>query len=143
MKPNLKLEVAALTYSGTLPLIILAAYKFIPNTPSLDTVLIAAAYSAVILSFLCGIHWAIFLFFAEKCPHNLLITSNIIALLAWASLLDVHSDTSKLLQQLCFLYLLTLDLRLRDASVLPAWFYTIRRNATAIVIFCLAIIMIP
>lgn len=72
----------ALTYSGTLPLIGSVITLYFP-VAGLDGALIASTYSAVIISFLCGIHWATYLFFAERCPRNLLITSNIVALLAW------------------------------------------------------------
>lgn len=64
-----------LTCSGTLPLVGCVIAMLIPLT-TMDVGMIARAYSAVIISFLCGIHWAIYLFFSEKCPHNLLITSN-------------------------------------------------------------------
>lgn len=128
-----------LTFSGTLPLIASAITRYLP-VAVWDSALIAKTYSAVIISFLCGIHWAVYLFFAEKCPRNLLITSNVIALLAWVSLLFTHPLVTVLLQSLCFLYLLTLDLKLRDAGIIPEWFYSLRRNATIIVVLCLAAI---
>jgi hypothetical protein len=105
-----------------------------------DSALIAITYSAIIISFLCGIHWAVYLFFAEKCPRNLLMTSNGVALLAWSSLLATHQSIAIALQAVCFLYLLTLDLQLRDGGILPQWFYGLRRNATMIVVVCLAVI---
>jgi hypothetical protein len=33
-----------------------------------------------------------------------------------------------------------LDLKLRDVGILPQWFYGLRRNATMIVVVCLAVI---
>ena len=125
-----------LTYSGTLPLIVstLGVY-FAVN--GFDSSVISRSYAAIIFSFLCGIHWAVYLFFAEKCPPNLLITSNVIALLAWASLLVTHQSIAVVLQALCFLYLLALDLKLRDEGIIPEWFYSLRRNATIIVVLSL------
>jgi hypothetical protein len=128
-----------LTYSGTLPLIASAVANYFPAT-GWDSTFIARTYAAIIISFLCGIHWAVYLFFAEKCPRNLLINSNAVALLAWASLLTAHPLIAIVLQALCFLYLLTLDLKLRDAGMLQPWFYSLRRNVTIIVVLCLAII---
>jgi hypothetical protein len=128
-----------LTYSGTLPLIASAICVYFP-LDGVDSALIARTYSAIIISFLGGIHWAIYLFFAENCPRNLLITSNVVALLAWASLLATYPSVAITLQALCFLYLLTLDLKLRDAGILPQWFYNLRQNATIIVVLSLAII---
>jgi len=130
-----------LTYSGTLPFITSAATQYF-TLDGWDSALIAKTYSAIIIAFLCGIHWAAYLFFAEKCPRNLLITSNVTALLAWASLLLVHQPVALLLQSLCFLYMLTLDLKLRDAGILPEWFYSLRRNATAIVVVFLSALMV-
>jgi len=128
-----------LTYSGTLPLIASVLSIYFPLA-GFDSALIATSYAAIIISFLCGIHWAVYLFFSEKCPRNLLITSNVVALLAWTSLLATHQPIVIVLQALCFLYLLTLDLKLRDEGILPQWFYSLRRNATIIVLLCLAML---
>mgnify|MGYP002780923919 CR=1 FL=1 len=141
MKPRQIALAKILTYSGTLPLIASVLLTQFPFSGA-DARGIAMAYGAVIISFLCGIHWAIYLFFAQKCPSNLLITSNAVALLAWGSLLIVHQPTAILLQSLCFIYLLTLDLKLRDASILPQWFYCLRRNATIIVVLCLSAVKV-
>ncbi|MFN5351985.1 MAG: DUF3429 domain-containing protein [Alphaproteobacteria bacterium] len=129
-----------LTYSGTLPLIVSIYLGYFPS-PEFNSSLIAKTYSAIIVSFLCGIHWAIYLFFADKCPNNLLITSNVIALLAWASLAVTFPKITILLHSFCFIYLLTLDLKLRDADILPIWFYDLRRNATIIVLLCFSILV--
>ncbi|MDO9520309.1 MAG: DUF3429 domain-containing protein [Pseudohongiella sp.] len=134
-----------LTYCGTLPLIGSVIILFFPMAvpmAGLDGAFIASTYSAVIISFLCGIHWAAYLFFAEKCPRNLLISSNVVALLAWVSLLTSNQLTTTLIQVLCFLYLLALDLKLRDTGILADWFFRLRRNATIVVVLCLVIIAV-
>ncbi|MBU2099146.1 MAG: DUF3429 domain-containing protein [Gammaproteobacteria bacterium] len=133
-----------LTYSGTLPLIGSVILLVVPMA-GLDAALIASTYSAVIISFLCGIHWAAYLFFADRCPRNLLMTSNMVALLAWGSLLAanyvmINQMGTLLLQALCFLYLLVLDWQLHKAGVLADWFIRLRRNATLIVVMCLLIL---
>lgn len=137
----------ALTYSGTLPLIgsVLLLYfpMMIPTAlpiAGLGAALIASTYSAVIISFLCGIHWAAYLFFTDRCPRHLLIISNIVALLAWVSLLATHQLATTLLQAGCFLFLLVLDIRLRKAGIYAEWFFRLRRNATLIVVSCLVLI---
>ena len=126
-----------LTYSGTLPLMGCVALIFAPLA-GVDGKLVAIAYAAVILSFLCGIHWAVFLFFSEKSPINLLITSNILALLAWGSLLYTDHKMALALQALCFLVLFALDFKLHRVGIMPEWFFPLRRNATIIVVLCLA-----
>ena len=130
-----------LTYAGTLPLLIAAAEMVAARLPTGDIVLVASTYSTIIISFLAGIHWACYLFFAQRCPRNLLITSNAVALLAWFSLLAQQQPWSLLLQVFCFLYLLVLDYKMQQAAILPQWFYALRRNATAIVVLSLSIIM--
>lgn len=130
-----------LTYAGTLPLVIAAVELVFGRLPSSDVFWVVSTYSAIIISFLAGIHWACYLFFAQRCPRNLLFTSNIVALLAWLSLLVHQQPWQLLLQILCFFYLLTLDYKLEKAALLPKWFYTLRRNATVIVVLSLSIIM--
>lgn len=125
-----------LTYLGTLPLVGCVALIFAPIT-GLDSAVVASAYAAVIVSFLCGIHWAVFLFFSEKSPTNLLVTSNIVALVAWGSLLVNNHAIAFVLQCLCFLTVFMLDFKLHRAGILPEWFYSLRRNATVIVVICL------
>jgi hypothetical protein len=127
-----------LTYCGTLPLVGCVLAFAMPQG-GINSTLIAQTYSAIIISFLCGIHWAVHLFFCEKCPRNLLITSNIIALTAWLSLLSPTHRIAFLLQIFCFLYLLLIDAKIREAGILPDWFYILRRNATGIVVISLGI----
>jgi hypothetical protein len=130
-----------LTYAGTLPLVIAAAGLIVGRLDPNLVVVVASTYSAMIVAFLAGIHWACYLFFAERCSYNLLITSNIVALLAWLSLLIPHQQFLLGLQILCFLFVLLLDDKLRRADILPSWFYALRRNATVIVVVSLFIMM--
>ena len=128
-----------LTYSGTLPLIACVISSVLPVT-GLDRSLLAQTYSAIIVSFLCGIYWAAFLFFPEKCPRYYMIISNVVALLAWGSLLIAVHGITRFLLPLLFLFLFALDTRLRELAIIPEWFYILRRNATAIVVFCLVVL---
>ena len=140
MRPHQQTWTKYLTYSGTLPLIMcaLAEHIYAP----FDARFFATCYSSVIISFLSGIHWGIYLFFFEKCPRNLLLRSNATSLIAWISLLTSPLFLGFLLQILCFLYLLWLDLELERAGVLPKWFYNVRRNATIIVVLLMSAIMV-
>lgn len=131
-----------LTYAGTLPLIALMVGVLAGWLPVWHASRMAMLYGAAIVAFLAGIHWACHLFYAAKCPRNLLLTSNMVALLAWISLLSPLSIWPMLLQVLCFLYLLVLDHRLLSAGILQAWFYALRRNATFIVVSTLSVMMV-
>ena len=139
MKHGVITQAKILTYSGTLPLVISLVLIFFP-VAGLDHVFMASAYSAIIISFLCGIHWAICVLLPDKSPSSLLLSSNIIALLAWISLLITDSDLKFVLQIGCFLSLLVLDFKLHHLGILPEWFYRLRFHATMIVVACLAIL---
>lgn len=129
-----------LTYAGTLPLWGALLHSLMPFLP-IKAALVANTYGAVIVSFLSGLHWAVYLWHAEKLSRNLFITSNITALLAWLAVLLPDPFYSLGLLIWCFLYLLVLDWRIAAAGIYPAWFYTLRRNATAIVVILLSLLM--
>ncbi len=129
-----------LTYAGTLPVLASVLLVYIPIA-DINGNQIAKTYSAIIIAFLCGLHWANYFFFSDKCPGNLLIASNVVALLAWVSLLIAHTKIALIMQITCFAYLLWLDKRLHNAGVLPEWFYYLRRNATVIVVSSLVMLL--
>jgi hypothetical protein len=60
-QPLQHLTAKLLTYAGTLPLVIAAAELVVGRIPSSDVVWMASTYSAIIISFLAGIHWACYL----------------------------------------------------------------------------------
>ncbi len=130
-----------LTYSGTFPLILCCIGLYF-NVDFIDLKRIASTYAILIISFLSGLHWATYLFFSEKCPQNLLITSNVIALLAWGSFYIAQHTLAFSLQLACFLCILILDSNLKNAGVLPLWFYKLRRNATLILSLVFIIIIL-
>jgi hypothetical protein len=125
-----------LAYAGTLPVLAGVGLAIFPMA-ALDGFQIARTYSAIIIAFLSGLHWASYFFLSDKCPLNLLVTSNVAALLAWSSLFIPQVEVAIYLQILCFLGLLLLDKKLFEAAVLPEWFYHLRRNATFIVVLSL------
>ncbi len=127
-----------LTYSGIIPFLFLGI-AVVLHSRSLDYSLYLFVYGAVIISFLCGIHWGVFLFFSENCSHNLLFRSNAISLLGWLSVLPDMPYLTFVLQILCFLYLLFLDLELVRNKIIPLWFFHLRLWATIIVCLLLFI----
>lgn len=128
-----------LTYAGTLPLLA-CIVGIVVTKVTLAFHIIASAYAGVIIAFVCGIHWTVYLFIAEKCPINLLISSNVIALAAWLSLLIRSAHTTYIMQLSCFGVLLLLEYKLVKIAILPEWFWQLRRNATLIV--CLSLIIL-
>lgn len=136
--PNPRLA-QVLTYAGTLPLIGCALMAWTRTPPGVDAAAVGIAYGAVIASFISGIHWAASLFFHPRCGQLPLIVSNVIALLAWVSVL-LGNVWGCLLLALCFVSLLALDRRLHAQAVLPTWFYRLRRSATVIVVSMLLLL---
>ena len=127
-----------LTYTGIVPFLVFGIAVAI-HSSGLNYSLALFAYGAVIISFLCGIHWALFLFFSQNCSRNLLFYSNAISIIGWVSVILFRSYLTFTLQILCFLYLLILDLELYRNKVIPLWFFNLRIKATIIVILLLLI----
>ena len=122
-----------LTYCGILPFILLAiasATKFY----YININFIAISYGSMILSFLSGTHWAAHIFFPDKCPRYLLISSNLTALIAFGSIFILSNEVSFIIQALCFIYILFLDYKFYTSGVMPKCLYELRCNATLVVI---------
>lgn len=132
------LSARVLTYTGIIPFLFLGMAVAL-HASGLDYRFALFAYGAVIISFLCGIHWAVFLFFSQKCSRNLMLHSNAIALIGWLSVFPVMLQVTFLLQIFSFAYLLIIDLELYRNKVIPSWFFYLRRNATLIVVLLLVI----
>jgi hypothetical protein len=135
MKPSAHLPAQILTYSGTLPLIACVVSEFLHLDSSAS--MIAIAYSAVIIAFISGIHWAAYLFFPNRCHVAVLASSNLTALSAWLALILPEEHYALLIHLLCFIYLLWLDTKLLHTQIYPAWFFQLRTRATLIVSSCL------
>lgn len=90
-------------------------------------------YSAIIISFLCGMHWGLCLSTATNDKVNLLVSSNMMALLAWASLLLDMIVLQYCIQIVCFLSLFIIDYWLYKGNSISSWFYQLRKVITFIV----------
>ena len=123
-----------LSFCGAVPFI--AALAALPLQQSAYWLHLAIFYGAIIISFLAGTHWAVFLFFSTRCPRNLLFSSTSLALVAWLSVLIIQQPLVFVLQCLCFLVLLVADYNLMLASIWRPWYFRLRRNVTIIVITC-------
>ena len=135
------LSAQVLSYLGVLPFLVLTI-AIGAQVGGFDYQLALFAYGAVILSFLCGIHWAIFLFFSKQCPHNLLLRSNLVSLMGWGSLLLIQTQLTAGIQMFGFVYLLRLDWQLQRHDILPLWFFNVRCLATSLVVLLLAMTII-
>ena len=135
-QPDIRLA-TLLTYSGALPFILAVLLSYFSPADADWASPAIMAYGALIISFLCGIHWAAYLFFSGQCRLPLLLASNIITLTAWGSLMVSEALVTYTIQVACFLTLFAVDALLHRAGIIPLWFYHLRRNATVVVVVCL------
>ena len=141
MNSNPTRTARVLTLSGILPFAIGAAGQWL--APELAPWPVwTLGYGAVIAAFIAGIHWAVHLFFAARAPLNLLITSNVLALAAWLALLLPVGPLPLLLLAAVFAALLAVDRALQRAQLIPAWFYRLRIQASAMVSLCLLVLAV-
>lgn len=128
--------VQILTTSGILPFVLLGFASVVSNSDE-SVHLGLRLYSVMIISFLCGIHWACHLLRAEKCPRSLLMISNIITLAAFASFFIQLRHIDLVIQAACFFILLCIDYRLFKHHVFSCDYFTVRYRTTCAVIFIL------
>lgn len=130
-----------LTYAGTLPFLAIAVTSLIGfELPGLSPTLIMLTYGAVIISFVAGTHWGLYLY--RDAPLNLFVHSNIITLLAWGGLCSailLQVTFVPVLYIMCFIILWVLDNRLYKAELHEDWFMRLRSHATMIVCMALAL----
>ncbi len=137
MNENNKRLIKILAYAGLLPFVISIIFSFSNYDPFfLTNSLLIHIYGAIIVSFLAGIHWGIFLL--KYTSYNLLIHSNIIAVLSWFSFFLDHSIGIFLLI-FSFLYLLYIDHILYRKGILEHYYLVIRVNVSFLVISSLII----
>jgi hypothetical protein len=125
-----------LTYAGILPFLLLSL-AVILKISGYDYDLALRAYGAVIISFLCGIDWAIHLLFPDQCPRNFLVYSNAVTLVAFGSIFFGFHGAGLIIESLCLAFLLKLDYELVEQHITPVWYFNLRRNATLAVVVLL------
>ena len=122
-----------LTVAGILPFFLLEMAA-VSHLQGFDFQSAFFTYAAVIIAFICGMHWGICFFFSEKKLPQLLLHSNAITLLGWAACCLSSATWALIIQSGCFIYLLGLDVLLHRGGVLPTWFFKLRVMVTAVVV---------
>jgi hypothetical protein len=133
-----------LTLTGILPFI-MATYSLVMGKPFHPTVSVVmlVTYSAVILSFLGGIHWGLALKIMDDAPTSavrLFVLSVVPALAAWALLFlvpDPHWQIGGMLGVLIAVW--AIDGLLRVQGIISHAFFRLRSIATVIVALCLGV----
>lgn len=104
-----------------------------------ETILIT--YTAVILSFLGGIHWgfAMLLYKTENqdCINRLVIWSNFISLSSWLGLLIVHAGIALFYMSFCYAMQWQADRKLFKAGLVPEGYIKLRNIASPFVLILL------
>lgn len=133
-----KIVARLFTYGGVLPFLFPPCYRLLTGSSTflaVDVQTLLMTYGAVIVSFVAGIHWGVFLF--RQCSLNLFLHSNIVALLSWLSLLSTLLWGVVILL-FCFVYLLWIDTVLVRQQLLEPWFYRLRVHASVMALLSLA-----
>jgi len=133
-----------LTYLGLVPFVFLTLLitndvtTFSYTYPKEEFFLIS--YAAIINSFISGIYFGYAISSSRSNISNkLLILSNIIALLAWLSLIVGIKSTSIIILILCYILNLIMDYFCYKNNIIEKWFFNLRLRISLIVIFCLVL----
>mgnify|MGYP002066714968 CR=1 FL=1 len=97
------------------------------------------SYGAIILSFMAGTHWGLYLSASERSAANLFITSNVVTLAAWAAFLAGPAILTLAVLGAGFVFLLYIDYGLRAREVLTPDYLRTRLHATVIVVAALIV----
>ena len=130
-----------LTLASAVPFVALSvavsARMFDDNGFVIHTLL---TYSAVILSFLGGIHWGIAVssYSHDKKTANMLITESVLpSILAWGVLLHAPLHIQLLVLTVLFTFVWAIDSVLVGRKIVPLWFFEIRCIITPVVVVSL------
>ncbi len=130
--------------AGVLPFAFLAgAGVILVGSLEEKAILALAAYGAVILSFLGGVHWGLAIGDAgtanqERVSYRRLAISVVPSLVAWCALLLPTVATLPVLAA-AFAAMLAVDWRLAGKTEAPSWYPKLRWPLTAAVVFSLGL----
>jgi hypothetical protein len=126
-----------LTYSGSIPfilltIIILSGKEYILQINITEALIF---YSAIILSFISGIHFS-YAILKNLSYKSILIVSVTIALFSWLSLL-VNIKIGFIILIACYVINIIIDRFAYEKKFISKWFFELRRNISIIVILVL------
>ena len=130
-----------LGYGGLIPFIVLAPISLLDSHHGFTWSDALFAYGAVILSFVCALHWG----FAMALPGldearrvRTVLWSVVPSLMAWPALLLVPMEAAVLLVTGFVLHYIQ-DRRLARHAELPDWYLPLRRQLSIVACVCLAL----
>jgi hypothetical protein len=144
--------VRVLTYLGAVPFVLAAIISLSPYM-SLPTFLggdiayagfkakaLMHSYAVVIISFLAGIQWGVCLH--DHKQSKLILISNVLAIMAWLSLMAFASKLALSILLLGFIFALIADRKAYMNQLIPDWFWQLRKKISFIVCLALSIVLI-
>ena len=96
-----------------------------------------SSYSLVIVVFMAGIHWGQYISNEKARELSLLLTSNIITLIAWFAFLLASTIFALITYCLLFSILLAIDSKLAARRIISIHYFRTRLVVTCVVIFSL------
>ena len=127
-----------LAYAGLLPFLAAPVVLWSGFSVALDVDTALRVYSALIVSFLAGIHWHVGMS-RSGSEGWLLWESNVVVLVAWALVFIDSSALVCLLFAGLYVAVLLFDRALSKKEILPDWFYRLRVRVSTVVIVALLI----
>lgn len=148
LSPN---KIKTLTFLGAIPFVcalIIAVYDHYNLMQTFGyelkfgrfkSYLIAHSYGAVIVGFLAGIQWGLALN-QDKHP-GYLISSNLLALLAWLSLFALASFKGVMMIAMAIIFAWLIDRNAYRAGLIPEWFWQLRTHISTLVLATLFLLL--
>lgn len=132
---------STLAYAGAIPFafVALLAVAGQYDAAPFDARQALLVYSAVILSFLAGIHWQIAIG-NDGAPRNLMVMSNVVALAAWVIVFLEPLYIAWLFFAILYVKVLSIDRVLFGDGLLQQWFYRLRFRVSSIVVASLLVV---
>ena len=126
---------------GSIPFIFFMALSFfsLDNFFNYSINYLASIYSIIIISFISGTHWGIFL--NNKIPINLFASSNIVTITVYFSFLTLDNFYFTLISIISFISLLLFDFYIYKQSITLIDYFVIRFFVSMIVIFSLLVLL--
>jgi hypothetical protein len=137
---NVPLAAKILSFSGLIPFLACTYFEWSHFVDTFNWLEAHLTYSAVILSFLGGLHWAFAMTLTSlntRAKNFRFIWGVIPSLIAWLSF-GLHPLEANVLLVIGFLLQLWQDMVLHRSTQLPKWYLPLRIKLTAVV--CLSLV---
>ena len=126
---------------GSIPFIFFMALSFfsLDNFFNYSIEYLVSIYSIIIISFISGTHWGIFL--NNKISINLFASSNIVTITVYFSFLILNNFYFTLISVISFMSLLLFDFYIYKQAITSLDYFVVRFFISMIVIFSLLILL--